>query len=751
MNTRPLSSALLTLAFGCLMLASSCATPTSTPPTNNCAAGQTDCSGQCKTLTSDNSNCGACGTACGAMRTCSNGTCQCSAGLMNCNGQCVGSDATHCGPSCTVCPSATPSCGNNTCLSECPSGQILCGSTCAPSTGDGTILHCGGCNACPPGADACTNGVCGCATAGRTLCGSQCVDTSNSNTHCGGCNAPCTGAGMSCQGGQCRSTTGTGGTTGAGGTGGAGGSAGTTGTAGSTAGRGGTTGNAGAGGVSGTTGTAGRGGTTGTGGTGGVAGTPPGWWTSGTMHGCPWTGIDVYNVGSMNTPTEFTTKTDSFATPYCISGTVGPEPMYRGVSLLGFNLNETPTGAANQCAYKAADPTALGPPAIQVTGSGIAVNFSRTVGSVLRIQVQDEMGGMPDPVGEMHRWCYTITEVEGPVFAPWNRFNTKCWDQTGTTFNPSTNRVSAVVFTSPGNLVSNKIGYCIGGFAFGNDVSAAPAYNPSPFPTVAGTIGGSSSGTDLDFQRVKVTPAGLRPPSGKQYIIQNNNWGTPGGSDQVINYSGTTFTIMSSNGTVTGQGVPASFPSIYVGNNGDTQNKNDPPRGSYTTSPGDMLPRAINQITSAMTTAAYNKQGGDFNATYDIWLSASTPAAGYNDAPSAFVMVWLYKPTGRAPIGNTPKVTGKTIGTAGTFDVYAGPRGSGADAQRPVISYVTNTMSKTFDLKPILDDAAANAVSYGVRAIPNTYLVTDIFFGFEVWTGSAGVGLGVTNFSVDVR
>src|SRR5262245_14023423 len=141
-----------------------------------------------------------------------------------------------------------------------------------------------------------------------------------------------------CMGSQCRATTGTGGTGGGspgtgGSTQGTGGVSGATGTAG----RGGTGGSTGGtGGSSGATGTAGRGGTGGgTGGSGGTAtGTPPGWWTSGTMKGCPWTGIDIYNVGSMNTPTEFTTKNDSFATPYCISGTVGPEPMYRGVSLL---------------------------------------------------------------------------------------------------------------------------------------------------------------------------------------------------------------------------------------------------------------------------------------------------------------------------------------------------------------------------------------------------------------------------------
>ena len=41
--------------------------------------------------------------------------------------------------------------------------------------------------------------------------------------------------------------------------------------------------------------------------------------------------------------------------------------------------------------------------------------------------------------------------------------------------------------------------------------------------------------------------------------------------------------------------------------------------------------------------------------------------------------------------------------------------------------------------------------TYGVRAIPASSVVTDIFFGFEVWTGSAATGLGVTNFTVDVR
>ena len=736
MNTRPLSSsALLTVAFGCLMLASSCATPTSTPQTGNCATGQVDCSGQCKTVATDNQNCGACGNACGANRVCQGGMCQCAAGLMNCGGQCVGSDATHCGPSCTVCPSGQV-CSGNACMAMCPTGQTMCsGGACIPSTGDGTIAHCGGCNQCPTGATACNNGTCGCAGATDMLCGTSCVNTNNSQSHCGGCNRPCTGT---CTNGSCVATTGAGGTTGAAGSTGAGGSVtGTGGVSGTTgsAGRGGTTGTAG---VSGATGTAGRGGTTGTGGATGTGGNPPGWWTSGTMHGCPWTGIDtVSGTTTANTPQAFTTKNDSFTTPYCVSGTV--HQAYESVALLGFNMNETPTGAADQCGYKPANGTAIGPPAIAVPSgaTGMAISFSKSVGSVLRIQLQDEMGGLTTG-GDTHRWCYTITDVQGPVFVPFSRFNTKCWDQTGTNFNPATDRISAVVFAVPGVLVPSRYGYCIGGFAFGSSVSAAPAYS-STYPGVMGTIGGPGS-TDLDYQRVKVAAPGA---GGKQYIIQNNNWGNASGSNQTITYSGNSFTITGESGGSPGNGVPASYPSIYIGNNGDTQNKNDPPKGSYTTKPGDGLPKQISAIGTLNSTAAYNRASGDYNAAYDIWVSSAAPTSDYNDALSGFVMLWMYKPSGRNPIGSM--MTTKMIGDA-MYQVWVGPRNSGTNPNRPVVSYVatSTTMNKTYNLKLFLADAA----NYG---IPSNWYLTDVFFGFEIWSGSGTSGLSVTNFTADVQ
>jgi hypothetical protein len=146
-----------------------------------------------------------------------------------------------------------------------------------------------------------------------------------------------------------------------------------------------------------------------------------------------------------------------------------------------------------------------------------------------------------------------------------------------------------------------------------------------------------------------------------------------------------------------------------------------------------------------MTTATYNKMGGDYNATYDIWMAAPpAPTSAYSDALDGFVMVWLYQPSGRSPIG-TKQANPVTIG-GNSYNVWVGPRNSGTNPNRPVVSYVLATpkLTQTFDLKPILVDAASHG-------IPSSWFVTDIFFGFEIWTGSAASGLSVTNFTAAVQ
>jgi len=86
------------------------------------------------------------------------------------------------------------------------------------------------------------------------------------------------------------------------------------------------------------------------------------------------------------------------------------------------------------------------------------------------------------------------------------------------------------------------------------------------------------------------------------------------------------------------------------------------------------------------------------------------------------------------------------------LEVYIGPRGgSGPNSGAPVVSYVATSKlnTLTYDLKNFINHAVTN--SYGILS---TRYLTDVFAGFEIWTGAdatANGGLQVTNFTVDVK
>jgi hypothetical protein len=132
-----------------------------------------------------------------------------------------------------------------------------------------------------------------------------------------------------------------------------------------------------------------------------------------------------------------------------------------------------------------------------------------------------------------------------------------------------------------------------------------------------------------------------------------------------------------------------------------------------------------------------------------VWFASSKPAAGlrYDDAISGFVMVWLYDPPNHQPIGSIVR----TATIAGqSFDVWVGPRNTvaaGTDGlNRPVVSYVAKStqQSMTFDLNAFIKDAASNG-------IPSNWYLTDVFAGFEIWTGSDSANLACTGFTCVVQ
>jgi Glycosyl hydrolase family 12 len=503
-------------------------------------------------------------------------------------------------------------------------------------------------------------------------------------------------------------------------------------------------GNAPVGGAGSVAGNGTTGGVSPTGGMAGAGGTvvvnpgegPAGYWVEKDWHGCAWTGKGELGATTI-TPMDFAAK--PAADPFCVSGTVGAEPMYQSVALLGFNVNEAPPAT---CAYKAADPNAAGPPAVVPTAEGLAINFVKRgadTAFTLRVQIQGPNGHKPGTVGAADRWCATLTEVQGKIFVPYSSFTPSCWEMTaalkGTPY--AKQPISAVVFNVPGKLTATPFDYCVNGFTYGATAADAPD-GPAVAGDQKGTVGVANVNPDGDFARAKVTVGG------ENYIIQNNNWGSPTSTDLILSYVNNSFKITSGSGT--GGDAPASFPSIYIGNNGNTAN------GVYSTKTTDNLPIQVSAITSLPSTFRYSGSTGSWNAAYDIWFANSIPTAEYQDGINGFVMIWLRDPTGKQPIGSVVE-TGVTV-AGRTWNVWVGPRGNGPAGPNnsPVVSFVNqaednDSMAQSFknvDLKAFFTAAA----KHGIGA--NMYL-TDVFAGFEIWSGGAGGNLAVDEFTAVVN
>ncbi|HSY21020.1 MAG TPA: hypothetical protein VK841_02845, partial [Polyangiaceae bacterium] len=177
-------------------------------PTNGCEADLTSAA-----------TCGTCGNACsGGTPLCSSGSCvaSCTVPLANCGtGRCVdrSDDPNHCGTCSTVCPASAgnvATCSSGSCgtaAPTCPQGETLCNGAClADMTSDPN--NCGSCgHACPSGnagaPAVCAHSQCitGC-PAGFSLCGTTCVVTSADVNNCGSCGNACA-SGDVCQQGAC--------------------------------------------------------------------------------------------------------------------------------------------------------------------------------------------------------------------------------------------------------------------------------------------------------------------------------------------------------------------------------------------------------------------------------------------------------------------------------------------------------------------------------------------------------------------
>jgi hypothetical protein len=464
--------------------------------------------------------------------------------------------------------------------------------------------------------------------------------------------------------------------------------------------------------------------------------TPGGYFESGSWHGYAWTGDDGLALGTTRSVQDYTML--PAGDPFCLSGNVGPDPDvpvgtgYQGVALLGFNVAQE----------KFAPVEGQEPPigAIAPTGLGVAVNYTKSAGQILRIQLQGPNGATVDS----ERWCAELTAVQGPAFIPYTSFRTQCWLAAGAAGSVTYARqpLSAVVMTIPGDD-ADPVPYnvCIAGFADGNTVADAPA----SISLAAGLLSGTLS---AEAARIKVVGK-----DGESYVINNNAWGdnSSDGSQQ-IRFTGNSFEVLRQTAGPGANSSPASFPSIFIGANGATSGVN----GASTT--GDNpLPIRISDIQTLPTTFNISGTMGDNNAAYDVWFANTAPTGQYDTAQSAFLMVWTHRPAQRSPIGtnNVAFETGQTVqGVPGTWDLWVGRRGgNGPDANNPVINYVAPSTVRaiTFDLKLFIQDAVNRSQTGRLNGFTfsDQLLLTDVFAGFEIWSG--GAGLKVDEFSAQIN
>jgi hypothetical protein len=441
---------------------------------------------------------------------------------------------------------------------------------------------------------------------------------------------------------------------------------------------------------------------------------------SGAWHGYAF--VSAQGAGSTIAPMDFSALTPGM--PRCVSGTVGAVMDYSGVAMLGVNLNQEQATDAPQMT-------------VVPTKTGLMVDVKNNASSPLRIQIQTPNGG----TSENERWC---APFQGSGFIPWKAFNTMCWDGSGTAY--AMEPISTVLVLVPGDDTDPvAFDFCLNGLAEADGGSTGAAGAAAPTGAAgggaagagaagaAGSTGSVDPGMNTGMGKItEMYGVAMVQRDGRNYVIQNNVWGD--NTTQHIDYSGTTYEIVMQTGSNVSSGPsamgPVSYPSVFIGSNYNRSTA------------GSNLPIQISAIKSVKTAWSIDMQGvqGTYNASYDVWFSSG--ASGDPEAPSGgYLMVWYYKPPDAQPIGSILNDGhGVTIpGVSGSWDVWVGP--NTGNSNRPVISYViTQPISDLeFDLNAFIQDALKRP-----GALQASWYLSNVFAGFEVWSG--GVGLKTTAF-----
>ncbi len=284
---------------------------------------------------------------------------------------------------------------------------------------------------------------------------------------------------------------------------------------------------------------------------------------------------------------------------------------------------------------------------------------------------------------------------------------------------------------SLGGAPGGTAGSAGSGGAAGVEATGGRAATGGWVGTLFGTVGSTESSPEGDLDRAKV----LR--DGEQYVIQNNNYGDPLNTDLILEYVDNSFTVVEGYGVSSRAGEPVSFPSLYIGSNGDTRG------GVFSTADTDRLPRQVSAIASIETSLAWGGTTESFATNCELWLAHAPPITTYLDAIDGMMRLWLHAPSDTSPPGVDE---GDAVIAGYTWDVWVGTwNGPAGYGPVPLVTFVARSdiAQVSLDLTEFLHAAD----EYGI--LPSFYL-TDVFFGFEIFAGGAGGELGVHEFTCRV-
>lgn len=213
---------------------------------------------------------------------------------------------------------------------------------------------------------------------------------------------------------------------------------------------------------------------------------------------------------------------------------------------------------------------------------------------------------------------------------------------------------------------------------------------------------------------------------GVGYKFIANGWGDKWQSHR-ISWNGTSFKVLSLNGSVGNNYSPAGYPTMFCGFYSMKQSAG-----------GCGLPGAVSSLKSIRTGWRWQANGnaGQYNAAWDIWM-------GNGNTLSAYLMVWLRDPPGQQPAGAAATAGATVPGLPGTWSIWTGNVNG-----LPIVNYVKAEGQDLAELEFDVMDVYRDAIKRGYN-LPGSNIMS-VAVGYEVWNGPI-TNLVTDDFYVDVK